>query len=337
MSGGRGRARARLAALSLIALGALGLTFRRADAAALRASLASVDLLWLAVAIAGVAGATLLAVVRWRVLFFPDRSRSWRNLACALLVGQMANVLLPLRLGEIARVALVSEAEQLAPARALATIAVERLADVVMLGMATVFVFVTISVPAALQGSGRAVVALAAASLAVAVALTFEPDRLLRSAVVATSRLPARFGERIAAHAAHALDGLHALRSRQWALAFWGLSAACFLSAAGVNYLLFRAFHLPLTLSSAVLLLVVLQVGNTAVSVPGNLGVFHYLTVLVLTARSVDRDTALAYAIVLYAITLVPKVVLGAAILAAAPAGFGFAAALRLRGGGSPR
>lgn len=327
MTGGRGRTRLRLALLSLVAIAALWFAFRRINGAALRASLASVDPVWLGVAIGGVAAALALAVIRWRVLFYPDPARSWRNLSCALLVGQMVNVLLPLRLGEIARVALASEAERLPPARVLATIAIERMADVVMLGIATTCVLVTVSVPASMESSGRAVLVLAAASLAAAVALTWQPDRLLRPAATAAGRLWPSVGGRIAAHIEHALDGLHALRSRPWALAFWTLSAACFLSAAAVNYVLFRAFHLPLPASAAVLLLVVLQVGNTAVSVPGNLGVFHYLTVLVLTARGIDRETALAFAIVLYAITLLPKIVAGAAILVAAPAGFSFAEA----------
>ena len=63
-------------------------------------------------------------------------------------------------------------------------------------------------------------------------------------------------------------------------------------------------------------LLVVLSVGASAVSVPGNLGVFHYLTVLALAVFSVDRDTALAYAVALYVVALMPKIVLGAVVLA---------------------
>ena len=50
---------------------------------------------------------------------------------------------------------------------------------------------------------------------------------------------------------------------------------------------------------------------------PGNVGVFHYLTVLVLSAFSVDRQVAVGYALVLYFVALVPKIILGAYILGA--------------------
>lgn len=47
------------------------------------------------------------------------------------------------------------------------------------------------------------------------------------------------------------------------------------LLAASTNYLLFVAFGFELPVIAALFLLVVLQVGNNAVSVPGNIGVFH--------------------------------------------------------------
>ncbi len=91
------------------------------------------------------------------------------------------------------------------------------------------------------------------------------------------------------------------------------------LLAASTNYLLFVAFRLPLPLVAALLLLISLQVANTLVSVPGNLGVFHYVTVLTLGAYSVDHDAALAYAIVLYIVALVPKILAGTVLLVCAP------------------
>ena len=50
------------------------------------------------------------------------------------------------------------------------------------------------------------------------------------------------------------------------------------------------AFGFKLPAIAALFLLVVLQVGNSAVSVPGNLGVFHYLTVLALAVYGIDRE-----------------------------------------------
>jgi uncharacterized protein (TIRG00374 family) len=318
----------RLAILSVVAALTLWLAFRHFDAAALRAALLNANLGWMGAALGGVAAAWAFAVFRWRILFHPQRPHTGR-LAGALIVGQMANVILPLRLGELARVALVSRTERVAATRVLATIALERLGDVVMLGIGTAVVLLTMPVPDWMEQPGRAVVVIAGVSLAATLALAWQPEALLRAALRLSRSAPARVRGRVQRLAADAIDGVRALGSRRRMFAFWLLSIACFLSAASVNYLMFRAFHLALPASVAVLLLVVLQAGNTAVSVPGNLGVFHYLTMLVLVAWGVPRDAALAFAIALYAIALLPKIVVGAAILAAGPFGWTFASVFR--------
>jgi hypothetical protein len=73
-----------------------------------------------------------------------------------------------------------------------------------------------------------------------------------------------------------------------------------------------------LTPTAALVLLVALQLGTALISVPGNLGVFHAITVLVLTRFDVDQTSAVAYAIVLYAVAIIPKIVLGALCLSMA-------------------
>jgi uncharacterized membrane protein YbhN (UPF0104 family) len=112
------------------------------------------------------------------------------------------------------------------------------------------------------------------------------------------------------------LDGMAVLRSWQANLAVWGLSILSWLLAASTNYLLFWAFGFPLSFAAAGFLLVVLQLGIAPPSLPGKLGVFHYLTVLALSFFGVARGPALTYALVLYVVALLSKVVAGGAWLA---------------------
>jgi uncharacterized membrane protein YbhN (UPF0104 family) len=88
------------------------------------------------------------------------------------------------------------------------------------------------------------------------------------------------------------------------------------IGAVSTNVLVFHAFDLHVPLITGLVLLVVLQIGTTVVSVPGNVGVFHYLTVLTLGAVNVPRSDALAVAVVLHAVSIGPKVLLGAIALA---------------------
>jgi uncharacterized protein (TIRG00374 family) len=324
-----GRPLLRLAAGLAVAAAALWLAFRHADPAGLAAAIRLVDPLWLTASLASVGVTLLAAVARWKLLFYPDhRARGWGPLGRALLLGQAINIVLPLRLGELARMYALRAAEGLAAARVLATIAVERLADLVMLGTATVALFAFAAMPPWLTRPGGTVLLVAGLALAVSFALAWRPDAWLRAGRRAIGFLPVAVRGRIEPHLHHAADGLGALRSPVVSIAVWAVSLLILLLAASTNYLLFRAFGLALPPVAALFLFVVLQVGNTAVWVPGNIGVFHYLTVVALGVYGVDREPALAYAIVLYAVALLPKIVLGAVVMAVGMEGFSFRSAL---------
>lgn len=80
-----------------------------------------------------------------------------------------------------------------------------------------------------------------------------------------------------------------------------------------IHSLVFNAFHLSLSPYVALLLLVVLMSGVSVPPLPGNLGVFPYLCVLVLSLFGVNRETSLVYGIVLQIVAYLPLIVLGSA------------------------
>lgn len=307
---------------------ALWLVFRAIDVQELGAALSHVSRRWTALALLSVFLTVAGGVIRWRLLFYPlHRVRSWRNLTYGLLVGQTINIALPLRLGEIARVYTVSATESLAAARVFATIAVERLADLALLGAAALTLLVLTTLPEWIRASGQALAVTGGIALLGVAFIALRPDWVARGAYALSTKLPERAARWMHGHVEAGISGLSALHNVSASLQVLALSACILLLAASTNYLLFRAFALTLPPIAALFLLVVLQVGNSAVSVPGNLGVFHYVTVLALAVYGVDRETALAYAIVLYAVAILPKLVLGSLIMAVGPKEFSFRAA----------
>ena len=90
-------------------------------------------------------------------------------------------------------------------------------------------------------------------------------------------------------------------------------------SAAGANQPLFVIFGLKLPGAASVRRLVTLQVRKAVVSVSGNSGVFHDVAMLTRSAYSVSRQIALAGAMVLDLIALIPKILAGAALLVFGP------------------
>lgn len=299
---------------------ALWLALRGADIGSLRTALSEADGLWILVALGSVLVTVAVAIVRWRLLFHPEgEDLSWSNLAAALLIGQMLNIMLPFRLGEMTRAYWVSRAERIPVGRALGTIGMEKLADLTSLGVATLTLLVLVSVPPWVQASSYVLAATGALAAVSVLCLAARGYRILNGVRRGAAWLPQPFGRRLTHLAETALEASRVLYSWKASAAVGILSMLVLGLAASTNYFLFVAFDLGLPVLAAFVLLLALQIGNSIVSVPGNIGVFHYVTVLTLGAYAVDQHVALAYAIVLYVIALVPKILTGAALLALGP------------------
>jgi hypothetical protein len=260
------------------------------------------DLAWCGVALSTVLLTTVAKVYRWQQLF-PERPPSFPHLASALLVGQVTNAILPIRLGELARSYLVNDG--LRRATALGTIAAEKTFDVL-------FLLLCVGVTVALAPLPRWVTAsltgvAIAGGLILFIALILPQQKFLTWLRL----LPGFVGKRLCELFKAFFDGLMALRRPHivfaacaWSIVIWTLAAA-------TNYVLFRAFRLPLSIGSAFLLLILLHVGVAPPSLPTQMGIFHGLTVLGLEAFDVERSLGLAYATLLHAIVYLPQIVLG--------------------------
>ena len=121
-----------LAGLALSAV-AFYLFFRNLDWSKVAASLegASVPLLAVSIVI-GYFGHLSLRARRWQTMLDPLKQRiSFYNLFSTTAVGYAVSCLTPGRIGEIARPVLLARREGMVAARVIATVAIERVLDVV--------------------------------------------------------------------------------------------------------------------------------------------------------------------------------------------------------------
>ena len=77
------------------------------------------------------------------------------------------------------------------------------------------------------------------------------------------------------------------------------------------NWLAFQAFHLDLPFRAAALLLAALQAGISLPTVPGALGVFQYICVLVLGLYGVSDAQAFSYGVFLHGMVMLPTTMAG--------------------------
>lgn len=266
---------------------------------------------------------TLLAVSwRWRWLFHPrQREVPLRALFKAVVVGQMLNILSPIRMGEIARVYSLAEDANLSKAHVLATVALEKVLDLVVFAAAVALLLALMALPdgVRLKTSAQLSAALGAFALVWASARYGLP--LARWLERRIPPLSPRVRQ-VASQTLHRfLDGLAALQRPGVGSVLLAQSLLVMFCSALTNLLLIQAFGFAVPAWAALFLLVLLQVGSVPPSLPGRLGVFNYLVVVGLGVFGIPPAEAFSYSLALYTVALLPKVLLGAVFVSWHPVG----------------
>ena len=277
--------------------------------------------------------AVYFRALRWRYLLSPLGSFSLGRLYHVVVIGYMANNVLPARLGELVRSYYLARRERVSASATLATVAVERVYDGV-----TLLAFATLSGLALLLlgefGEGSDISRTTAIVLAAATVLAFLWT-LLCLTLLATSPtfvelldrflgiIPTRIRPKARELYHTFVQGLSILNSPQKHLGLFVLSLPVWLLEAGVYLVIGYSFGIDALFGSFwVLVLVVLLVtatSNLATSVPsviGGIGPFEVVAYQTLLALGVGDDLAVSYALVVHLVALwLPVNLLGLALL----------------------
>lgn len=274
--------------------------------------------------------------IRWRLMLRHMKVVSVRRLFPVVIVGYMANNILPMRLGEFVRSYYLGEREGVSKTAALTTVLIERLLDALTLlfFIAAIALFVPLYGVAEGFGelSGVAWPLLAAALslpfvgvFGALVAFAIFPERARAIGLWAASPLPNRFegfAQRILDMFLH---GLHALRSPRSLAKMFALSLPIWLFEACVFFLVGMSFDLhnvyPGVVEMAIAMTLVSAVSNIGASVPaapGGLGLFEIIArelLVLLPLATVDRAVAGGFAAAVHAVLLLVVIVPGLAFL----------------------
>lgn len=295
----------------------LYLAFRGQDFGEIRDSLRETNLWWLIPALALYFAGVYLRAVRWRILLRPVAPNATsRQLFPVVVVGFMANNILPLRAGEIVRSVVIGREFRVSKTSALATIAVERIFDgITMLGFLAVSM-VFVSLTSELQHLAIISFLVFAGLLLGMVLLTFAGDLVSRLLQLVLGPLPDAVGERVERMAESFLGGLGVLRSRGDLLKVVATSIGAWLLEASMYYLLAIGFGTQvrevMTVAVTLLTTGVANLSTLIPGAPGYIGQFEYGVKLVLDgAFGVPESQALAYAILVHAALYFPITLLG--------------------------
>lgn len=274
---------------------------RDLDWQALWTALHSADYRWVAAAVLVTLASYATRTWRWQGLLWQTPIRFWTALR-ALLVGQVLNVALPLRSGDVARALWVRSERGSGATVALGTIALEKLWDLLALLGCGVMLLIWIPLPDWFAESTSGVGLTVAIGLLVLGLGLWQQERLLRWAAVGLMALSPRWHQLFWPRLQQLTESLSSLRQPHltaqaalWTLLTWGLYALA-------NQLILAAFGIA-GWPAACLLLVTLMAGGT-VPVPGRLGIYEGIVVASLTLFQSPPNQALAAGLVLHLVTL---------------------------------
>jgi len=238
---------------------------------------------------------------RWRVLLRPVGTPSMRTLVAATNIGFMANMLLPLRVGEVIRPVLVSRKEREPLSGILATVVLERIFDMFtilfLFGVSASMVAVSDDV----RQWGFRLLALAAVVGAIVAAVRWQEHLALKALRLMLRPFPPRLTEPVDhffrgfVQALEILDSpLTFIQLLGWSLYLWVVIALIYL----VGLL---AFGLPVPLLvGSIVITAVVAIAVSAPSAPGYIGAFQVGCKLALVIFGVSDSDAFAYSIVLH-------------------------------------
>jgi len=267
--------------------------------------------------------------IRWQFILRPVKKVSALRLFPVVLIGLMANNLIPARAGELARAYVLGQREKISKTTSFGTIAVDRVFDGITLVplMLVVALFAkgdtTFDVGAGplkvnLNFTGLGIVMSvifgAALALLAYLALSDRGRRLLHRLVHRLA--PARAKPAIEGLLHSFFDGLHALRSPADLAAAWLMSLISWTLEATMYYIVARAFGINEGFQIFLLLTAAANLVIAVIATQGGVGPFEIVvskTVVAFAATSGAglEANAAAYAVGLHALLLFPIVAIG--------------------------
>jgi uncharacterized membrane protein YbhN (UPF0104 family) len=307
--GGRRRLAALVVGLGISAL-ALWVLVASVDLPATGAALRRARIEGLAPIAAVIAIQFSLRTFRWSRLaasLRPEAPVPASRFAAPLAIGYLGNAVLPARLGEAIRAAVLGRAEGIPVAAVLGTVLVERILDTLTL--------------AALAGVVAAAIApdwMAHLAAGVAIIAMVVLTVLVVGGRVAASRL--RAAQRGPLHTAATVGGgagltiasaVAGIPRSALALAV-GISLAAWLGDALLFWLVASALGIGLSLGAAFLVAAVTVLGTAIPSSPGYIGTFEAAAVAAAAALGVPSGDALALAVLAHVCSTLPVASIGA-------------------------
>lgn len=256
---------------------------------------------WLIPSVLSVFFLLLLKAWRWRLLYYPEHKLLFSSLFTALSAGFFISNILPARLGEVSRVLLIVSEQPVGISRTTVTIIIEHLLDLSTLLVYLFFLMPFVHLPPILTNTAKITGIAAAVGIIAMFVLSVWKSKLVLWFNGLSEKMSFFKKPLIHSFVSNMLDGFTVMRTKTGILII-GISFFGWVLVFITAWTAAEALKLDVQLVAVMFAVVVTTMGMLIPSSPGYIGVFHYLTVVSLSTLGIQKDTALALALLWHAV-----------------------------------
>lgn len=299
----------------------IGLFVRSTDFGEVKTAFEEANYWWIALSLPVYYLGLWVRTIRWQYLLRPVKRVSTLRLFPVVIIGLMANNLIPARAGELARAYVLGQREKVSKTATLGTIAVDRLFDgvtlVPMMLIVAAFAGGDTKFPVGfgqkLNFAGLGAVMAVLFGLAISVlfylALSDNGRRLLHRLIHRFA--PAKVKPKVEGLLESFFEGLQALRNPLALGAAWLMSLISWTLEALMYYIVARAFGIHEGFHIFLLLTAAANLAIAIVASQGGIGPFELVVSKTVVAFGAAKELGSAYAIGLHAVLIFPIVFIG--------------------------
>jgi uncharacterized protein (TIRG00374 family) len=293
--------RVRIAISVAISAVFLGFAVRGVNWSEAVAAMRGANYLWVLAMLPVTFWTLIIRAQRWRVFLHAVGVPPLQPLISATNIGFMANMVLPLRIGEVVRPVLLARRADLPLSGVLASVLLERIFDMFTILLLFGLLASVVTVSDQVRQWGWMLSGLAVAVAAIIVLVRLQERLALRIARRLADLLPARAGRAAYGFAEGFVKALEMLDSPAAYLRAFGWSLYLWAAISVIYVLGFEAFHLDVpALRGALVLTTLVAIAVSVPSAPGFIGSFQLGCVIGLKFFGVDESPALAFSLIVH-------------------------------------